>query len=287
MYNDKTQAGLYAGGWSRGANTKGVAVIDLTGERSIDQGNVFEALNSSAEAAFGSVIELNQSESELPWLSFKVRDFGIPNVKPGTWQLLADTVRQFMKDGISVLVCCQGGHGRTGMVISILCYLMNNLIGDPVKYVRSVYCNSAVETYAQHEYVCQALGLPKPDDIGYKCEYKVANYVTPYTKKDDKPGPDEKWWSKFKADADTYGIDYSGTNLNCIVSVIVGDNTEEYYIDKYDPISLTLEVTNQWHADKRAKFGINQLATTVQINALLSMYGATTQFEAEEEELWH
>jgi len=268
MYDGKTQAGLFAGGWSRSADTKGMAVIDLTGDRDIDQSPVFTALNSSAETAFSNIIELNTTERALPWLSFKVKDFGTPNVKPETWRMLADTVLELTRNGTSVLVCCQGGHGRTGMVVSILCYLMNPSIGDPVKYVRSVYCNSAVETYAQHEYVCKMLGLPKPDDIGYKHEYKAANYVTPYAGKGGNVDADEKWWAKFKADADAYGIDYSGTNLNCVVSVIVGDNTEEYFVDKYDPISLTVEVTNQWEISKQAKFGINQLATTVQINEM-------------------
>jgi protein-tyrosine phosphatase len=281
-YNSQTNAGLYAGGWSRGVVTKDFAVIDLTGDHAIDQTNVFTPLNTSAEQRFGNVVELNKQERALPWLSFRIKDFGVPNVKLETWALLADSVRQLMAEGINVVVFCQGGHGRTGMVAAILCSLLGVGGTDPVKYVRSVYCNSAVETHDQHKYVHQVLGLPEPQDIGYKHEIK---YTYPSTKT-GKNDPDEKWWAKLKSDLDAYGIDYSGANLNCIVSVIVGDDSEEYYVDKYDPISLTLDVTNQWDVKEHKKFGINQLATTVQVNALLAkqdtldgFYGTIAQEE--------
>lgn len=198
---------LYAGGWSHDANPNGFAVIDLTGSKSPkDETYEVEALNDEAAEAFAGTIELNQSHAKpLPWLSFAVKDFGVPDVAPETWPILAQEVRALLDQGINVLVACNGGHGRTGTVVSILCYLMNPAIGDPVEYVRKVYCNDAVENATQHRYVNKVLGLAPPkEDTYYKHSYGTG--VTYYG-----AGKSAGQWDTGRevyGGAGMYGLDY-------------------------------------------------------------------------------
>lgn len=168
MHQEESGGKLYCGGWTRGADSDGLAVIDLTGKEPIDVSNPFKALNSSAEKLFKKAIESAAGERTLPWLSFKIKDFGVPDVGIETWKALADVISKLMDEGHGILLACAGGHGRTGTAASIICYLLNKDIGDPVEYLRGVYCNDAVETYEQHKYVNEMLGLPVPKDIGYK-----------------------------------------------------------------------------------------------------------------------
>lgn len=162
------KAHLYCGGWSRGANSEDVAVIDLTGTEPLDVENPFKARNEAAQVVFKNVIQSAAAQRELPWLAFKIQDFGTPNVKRATWVALANAIRSLMEQGESVLLACNGGHGRTGTAASILCYLLNPDVGDPVTYLRSVYCTHAVETRAQHLYVNQMCNLPEPAVVEYK-----------------------------------------------------------------------------------------------------------------------
>ena len=82
-------------------------------------------------------------------------DFGIPDLDFDFWEDLISVLRKTKKD---VIVCCKGGHGRTGTCLSILAYFM---LGDvdmnPVKFVRKNYCVKAVESANQImyiEYIC-------------------------------------------------------------------------------------------------------------------------------------
>lgn len=168
---------LFCGGWSRLADGEGMAVIDLTGSEKVDGGSPIVPKNEEAKKMFKSTIASTSSRRTQPWLSFHIKDFGIPTVERATWIALSEDVYALMAQGVNVLVACTGGHGRTGMTASILCYLMNNTIGDPVTYLRGVYCNHAVETRAQHEYVHEMLELPAPAQLEYKHEYKTGTNV--------------------------------------------------------------------------------------------------------------
>ncbi len=177
MHSNKSGASLYCGGWSRDAVTEGLAVIDLTGSKEPAGGNPFRALNSSASDVFGSIIDLNRHERAQPWLSFAVKDFGTPQVNEQTWELLSNIILELLTKGTSVLIACNGGHGRTGTVAAIICHMLNPDIGDPVDYLRSVYCKDAVENHDQHAYVNRVLGLPEPDPkTYYKHGYVTYNY---------------------------------------------------------------------------------------------------------------
>ncbi len=58
-----------------------------------------------------------------------------------------------IKEEKDLLVFCVGGHGRTGTILSILVGLVHPERGDPVKWIRDNYCEQAVESKKQIEYV--------------------------------------------------------------------------------------------------------------------------------------
>ena len=138
---------LYIGGWSRGCyHSDEMTVIDLTGDKT----------------------PLRHSGN---YYSIHINDFGVPQWSLFFWESLAMMVYDELKYG-DVLIACQGGHGRSGMVIAILSYLMLNkryirvtnrelLQKDPIVWIRSVHCYEAVETVSQEILVyetCLAMG---------------------------------------------------------------------------------------------------------------------------------
>lgn len=158
------KGGVYAGGWSRGAEPKeNVAVIDLTASeydrwqrRSAD----VQARNDEGAQAFPSASRLNKVTS--PWLDLFIGDYSAPwELDAEFWVSLADDVKRLLDDGTDILVCCYGGHGRTGLVLSILLGLIRpDLIEQcPIQTVRDIYCKHTTETRGQAEYVYQTLGL--------------------------------------------------------------------------------------------------------------------------------
>ncbi len=83
-------------------------------------------------------------------IRIRIQDGSTPDLSREFWADLIDILRKEKKD---VIVACLGGHGRTGMVLSILAVLMNATDHDPVKFVRDNYCEEAVETGSQIKYI--------------------------------------------------------------------------------------------------------------------------------------
>ena len=93
-------------------------------------------------------------------------DFGVPQVKDLFWYALCDDI---LEHGIkSVSTQCAGGHGRTGVQLCILYYLLND---DDVKQsitsakqlielIRELHCHHAVETDEQQKYIARVLDIP-------------------------------------------------------------------------------------------------------------------------------
>ena len=67
---------------------------------------------------------------------------------PSTWPWL-DRARA----GEVVEVGCLGGHGRTGTALACLAVLAGHPADDAVAWVRRTYCDRAVETDEQADYV--------------------------------------------------------------------------------------------------------------------------------------
>lgn len=104
--------------------------------------------------------ELNSTLLPPPeFVDIEWADFGITsNAGYDFWRGMADAIaaEAAVKH---VLVCCSGGHGRTGSFLSIVYGMLNNITdGDKaIAHIRGNYCERAVETDAQEQYIRDVL----------------------------------------------------------------------------------------------------------------------------------
>lgn len=93
-------------------------------------------------------------------------DFGVPQLEDYFWYALCDDITEHGIKSISTQ--CAGGHGRTGVQLCILYYLLND---DDVKssiidaaqlieLIRDLHCHHAVETTEQQQYIARVLDIP-------------------------------------------------------------------------------------------------------------------------------
>lgn len=92
-----------------------------------------------------------------PVLHVSWEDHSVPSLPRSWWVKLLETLPKVPAKGDTpqIAIHCQGGHGRTGTALSVLAAL-GGLIGkrkDPVVWVRRQYCDSAVESSSQLDYV--------------------------------------------------------------------------------------------------------------------------------------
>lgn len=82
-----------------------------------------------------------------PW-----EDWGVPEDVRLIERVLAWLLEQ-LGSGKSVEVGCMGGHGRTGTVLACLLVLQGIRAGRAIGQVRSTYCEEAVESRKQVEFI--------------------------------------------------------------------------------------------------------------------------------------
>lgn len=84
-------------------------------------------------------------------------DRGVPFLNKNWWADLAGSLREVEGD---IAVCCMGGHGRTGTMLAIFASLFGKVPKSacPVDWVRSRYCDCAVESEEQMRYVERITG---------------------------------------------------------------------------------------------------------------------------------
>lgn len=96
----------------------------------------------------------NEIEEHLTpsFLTLDIPDGGAPDIGPRFWKSLVSDIRD---KELSIAVYCQGGHGRTGLVLACLAHFggMVRLKQDVVKFIRGCYCVEAVETTTQINYL--------------------------------------------------------------------------------------------------------------------------------------
>jgi hypothetical protein len=88
-----------------------------------------------------------------PWDHAHLRwvDFGVPDATE--LRVALEDVLDRARRGELVEVGCLGGHGRTGTALACLAVLTGTPPGEAVAWVRAVYCEKAVETDEQREFV--------------------------------------------------------------------------------------------------------------------------------------
>lgn len=106
---------------------------------------------------------------DLPHLFIDVYDGAAPRLDAEQWINLAALLNDFV-DGPTdthIVVFCEGGHGRTGTVATVLLYFLGAFDDangepeavDPVWWLRKRYCHEAVETFEQVDYIEKMTGL--------------------------------------------------------------------------------------------------------------------------------
>lgn len=85
---------------------------------------------------------------------YPIRDY---NVLPfPVLDKLIESILTDLKENKKVCIFCEGGHGRTGYIIS--CVLGRLGIKEPIEYLRTVYCKNAVESIRQVKSIANYIG---------------------------------------------------------------------------------------------------------------------------------
>jgi len=173
VYKMEDGGTLFAGGWQRWANPRNSwNVIDLSGDgRKIldSRSSKVSALNEQAAETFQATIQRARATfSEGAWLSMPIFDYDAPSFEPGVLIDLAQDIGRLLRAHKNVLICCTGGHGRTGTILAcILGQLRPELVQlnssiNIVDYIRMKYCEHAIENSTQEDFVLDFFGLPIP-----------------------------------------------------------------------------------------------------------------------------
>lgn len=175
---------LLGGGISRAVSSVGVDfVLDLTGNYIPLNWNLPEGWHAKNILVPPRVLKMPIIDMHAPWevdLSFW-REL---------WTDFQEEARKkklLVKGRLKVLVLCAGGHGRTGTVLAALLRASRFRTGDGdlVGYIRSHYCERAVETMEQVAYL-RSLGIYVPDTKPRQNDYHQAAVVA----NNDKRGGD-------------------------------------------------------------------------------------------------
>lgn len=121
-----------------------------------------------------------------PTLDIDWPDFGTPSLDKQWWTDFV-TALQVIDQDTDVGVYCYGGHGRTGTALAILGSLAGLVpVGkDAVSWVRENYCDSAVESWGQIDYIEEITGetiLARPSSFIQSGKSGWQSVITPQSK---------------------------------------------------------------------------------------------------------
>ena len=117
-------------------------------------------------------------------------DMTTPRLTQDMWRQLISQLANQERD---LFVACSMGHGRTGTALIIFAHMLGQLPKDecPVKWIRRVYCEEAVETTTQIDYLEDILGYKLPEARG-----SLASVVTYPNYRDEVWDATKKAWVK-------------------------------------------------------------------------------------------
>jgi hypothetical protein len=155
---DGATLSFFGGGTSKGSYQKpGQLLFAL---QSTDTGD------AASLKAYGFVLPdylIKYTQSRV--LKMDVPDQHAPGVPYSFWPELLTFFLAMAKNEpeqtLEILVRCFGGHGRTGVVLCALAIAANACPEqDPIKWLRDKYCDKAVESIEQFEYIEGYSGIP-------------------------------------------------------------------------------------------------------------------------------
>lgn len=133
---------------------------------------------------------LGDPGQRITYLFWPWRDQDSP--QPKFLVFLENVIIPELKAGKKILVYCTGGHGRTGTFLATLIALLEPEVEDPVATLRSRYCEEAVESQAQYDYIFEELkGVKVPEE--YRPKY--ATYHGSYYSGQNHPVGTASSWS--------------------------------------------------------------------------------------------
>lgn len=144
------------------------------------------------------VVDSNgEFKSDQRVIYFPITDMDVPK-NVGQFNELIDIIHADLMCGKSVHVQCIGGHGRTGTVIA--CYVGKyRNVKNPVKWVREKYCEEAVESWKQIEFISTFTGTkPFISKTKFYAEEKRCVPMMGGKRYDD-------WWEQLIKEVDAIG----------------------------------------------------------------------------------
>ena len=149
---------LFLGGWSRGASIKkNMLAIDLTGTKTLSDD--IKAMDPRTTKAFAKTLKADKIDNTSGILQLFIPDGEIPYWDDKIWLILAKEIKTQLLTGKDIMICCLGGHGRTGIAAAIIAHLIDSEMAtnNPVQWVRDLYCEKAVENKIQIDYIHESL----------------------------------------------------------------------------------------------------------------------------------
>lgn len=80
-----------------------------------------------------------------------ITDGEIPKQNPSIILSVVNSCLRVLRDRRNIKIDCIGGHGRTGLFMALLAHKAG--IENPIFWIRTVYCEKAIETIAQERYI--------------------------------------------------------------------------------------------------------------------------------------
>lgn len=117
---------------------------------------------SDADIYIGFDMGMRYSLKGYPWnegesVLFPIQDMGVPKDLE-QFNLMIEWIAVQLAAQKKVHLGCIGGHGRTGLVLAALVKHMTGEV-DAITYVRDNYCQKAVESTAQVEWLNKNFGI--------------------------------------------------------------------------------------------------------------------------------
>lgn len=127
-------------------------------------GSLDESIEMVASARVNTLVPLESLSAKIWDLGFRgeilyypIYDFEV--LPTDVLEELVSKVLLCLDKGKKVGIFCQGGHGRTGYVASVILGKLG--IEDPIRFLRKHYCKKAVESNIQIEHIAEVLDKPE------------------------------------------------------------------------------------------------------------------------------
>jgi hypothetical protein len=134
------------------------------GEYLIYGGSCSTPMVKDADIYVGFERGMQESTKSYPWVEgdsfyFPIVDGNVPTSLEDT-MLLLEYLADNLKAGKKIHIGCIGGHGRTGTILAALVHQMTGN-KDAIAYVRANYCEKAVESTTQINWLHKHFGINK------------------------------------------------------------------------------------------------------------------------------